>query len=186
MLTVRPASRHRVRRARTAARRLASPFFRAHPRLARLFALGCTSRWTLIRVLARVLGGVASSNGHAAGPTSFSATSTRTHDREDDLQAAADKLGRHLFEVHLRLAVSAGPGNAARAKSQLRRMAGAFGQFTVPRMAEIPSVTNPPTPAPSAPWPRIPALLRGTRHALAPGHGHRPCPGHAVHREPRT
>ena len=46
MLTVRPASRHRVRRARAAARRLASPFFRAHPRLARLFALGCTSRWS--------------------------------------------------------------------------------------------------------------------------------------------
>ena len=136
MLTVRPASRHRVRRARAAAARLASPFFRAHPRLARLYAMGCTSRWSLIRLSARVLGRLAFSDAHAAGPTS-SATSARTHDREDDLQAAVDKLGRHLFEVHLRLTVSAGPGNAARATAQLRRMAGAFGQFTVPRMAKF-------------------------------------------------
>jgi hypothetical protein len=132
MLTARPASRHRVRRARTAARRLASPFFRAHPRLARLFVLGCTGQWALIRVVARGLGGAASSHGRAVAPTYTSATSTRTHDREDDLQAAADKLGRHLFEVHLRLAVSADPENAARARAQLRQMAGAFGQLRCP------------------------------------------------------
>jgi hypothetical protein len=137
ILTVRPASSHRVRRARTAAVRLASPCFRAHPWLARLYALSCTSQWTLIRVLSRVLGRIACSHGRAASPTFVSATSTRTHDHEDDLQAAVDKLGRHLFDVHLRLAVSAGPGDAARAKSQIRRMAGAFGQFTVPRMARF-------------------------------------------------
>jgi hypothetical protein len=137
MLTVRPASRRRVRRARTTARRLASPFFRAHPRLAHLFALGATSQWALIRVAARVLGGAASSNGRTAVPTYTPTTSTRTHDREDDLQAAADKLGRHLFEVHIRLVVSAASGDATRAKAQLRRMAAAFGQFTVPRMARF-------------------------------------------------
>jgi hypothetical protein len=137
VLTVRPASMRRVRRARAAVVQLASPFFRAHPRLARLYAVGCTSRKRLIRVFARVLGGVASSNGRAAAPTSSSATSTRTHDREDDLQAAVDKLGRHLFDVHLRLAISAGPEDTARATSRIRRMAGAFGQFTVPRMAKF-------------------------------------------------
>ena len=136
MLTVCPASGHRVRRARAAAALLASPFFRAHRRLARLFALGCTSQWTLIRVSACVLGRLVCLGGGAAGPTS-SAASARTHDREDDLQAAVDKLGRHLFEVHLRLAVFASPGDAARAERQLRRMAGAFGQFMVPRMARF-------------------------------------------------
>ncbi len=137
VLTVRPASGHRVRRARAAVARLASPFFRTHPRLTRLYALGCTNRWALIRVLARVLGGVACSHGRPAGPTSPFATSSRTHDREEDLQAAADKLGRHLFEVHIRLAVSAAPKDAARTNLQLRQMAGAFGQFTVPRMAKF-------------------------------------------------
>lgn len=137
VLIVRPASRHRVRRARAAARRLATPFFRAHPRLACLFALGCTNRSALIRVVARVVGAVASSNGRTAGPTFSSATSARTHDREDDLQAAVDKLGRHLFEVHLSLSISGGRKDVARVKAQIRRMAGAFGQFTVPRMARF-------------------------------------------------
>ena len=137
MLTVRPATRHRIRRARTAARRLALPFFRAHPRLAHLYAAGCTSRWILSRMLARQLGGIVCSHRRAADSTFFSAISTRTHDREDDLQATEDKLGRHLFEVHLRLAVSVGPEDAARAESRLHRMAGTFGQFTVPRMAKF-------------------------------------------------
>ncbi len=186
VLTVRPASRHRVRRARAAVRRLTSPFFRAHPRLARLLALGCTSQWTVIRVLARVLSRVACSGGRAIAPTPSFATSTRSHDREEDLQAAVDKLGRHLFEVHLRLTVSVGPGDAARAKAQLRRMAGAFGQFTVPRMARFHLTRIRRHRHLRHRRARIPAVLRGTGHSLAPGHGHRACAGHAVHREPRT
>ena len=68
---------------------------------------------------------------------SLTTSPAHTHDREEDLQAAADKLGRHLFEAHIRLTISAFPKDAARAKLQLRQMAGAFGQFTVPRMVKF-------------------------------------------------
>jgi hypothetical protein len=55
MLTVRPASRHRVRRARAAARCLASPFFQAHPRLAHLYALGNGRTLTLSLTASRIV-----------------------------------------------------------------------------------------------------------------------------------
>jgi hypothetical protein len=64
-------------------------------------------------------------------------TSARTHDREEDLQAASDKLGRHIYEVHIRLQVSVPARHDAAAHSLIRHMAGAFGQFTVPRMARF-------------------------------------------------
>jgi hypothetical protein len=65
----------------------------------------------------------------------LAASTARTHDREEDLAAAADKLGRHLFEVSIRLTVLAPHTDAGKSRSLLRAMAGTFAQFTVPRMA---------------------------------------------------
>jgi hypothetical protein len=134
-LTVQPAGHHRVRQARKTLRRLALPFFRACPALARGYAMVATSPFYAIRLSALLFVALAWRKPPAS--TSVLPPSTRTHDREDDLQAATDKLGRHLFEVHLHLTVSAGHEDVVRAKAQLRRMAGAFGQFTVPRMARF-------------------------------------------------
>jgi len=59
------------------------------------------------------------------------------HDREDDLRAASDKLGRILFETSIRLTVY-GPAQAApQALRRLREMAGAFRPFSVPRLASF-------------------------------------------------
>lgn len=41
----------------------------------------------------------------------LSTSSTRLHDREDELQASADKLGKLLFEVSIRVTVT-GPRDA--------------------------------------------------------------------------
>ena len=59
----------------------------------------------------------------------------RSHDREDNLQAAADKLGRHLFETHCRIVVFGPQTDAQAAGAQIQRIAGAFAHFTLPRMA---------------------------------------------------
>ena len=75
---------------------------------------------------------------HADYPVAgLTTTPGRLHDREDDLQAAADKLGRLLFSLHVRLTVRARPQDEAIAARKLREMAGTFGQFAAPRMASF-------------------------------------------------
>ena len=132
-MTVWPAGRRRVTRARKTLRRLALPFFRTHPTLARAYAMAATSRSSAFRLSARLLVALAWQKPPASLPALPS--STRTHDREDEVQAAADKLGRHLFEVRIRLLTFAPHADAASARARLHRIAGAFGPFTVPRMA---------------------------------------------------
>jgi hypothetical protein len=62
-------------------------------------------------------------------------TGGRHHEREDDVQAASDKVGGHLFETRIQLTVY-GPRHGGRAAShRLRQMFGAFGAFTVSRLA---------------------------------------------------
>ncbi len=92
-----------------------------------------SSRWPL-RMLAWCLGRLAGSVDHSAA---LSTTPGRQHDREDDLQAASDKLGRLLFSVHIRFTVRASPQQESAARAKLREMAGAFGQFAAPRLASF-------------------------------------------------
>ncbi len=114
------------------------PFFRSHPIVARAYAVTATGYTLPSRLMAALLNCIArmasrgpSHHAEAVLPTG------RTHDREDDLQAGSDKLSRHLFDVHLCLMVSAPHGRMMAAERQLRQMAGAFGQFTVPRRASF-------------------------------------------------
>ena len=57
------------------------------------------------------------------------------HDREDDLQAAADKIGGHLFEASITLRVDHAPAQANAAEDRLRQLCGALGAFTRSRLA---------------------------------------------------
>lgn len=126
---IRPAGRKRMSRARRCLRHLARPFFRTHHRIAHLYVESSFSRLWPLRFLGWLLGRIARQSGHPEHrPLDTSAS--RQHDREEDLQAAADKAGRLLFEthIHLRLAVPAASG-AADAKRKLRELAGTFGQF---------------------------------------------------------
>lgn len=132
---VRPAPSHRVRQARRALRTLSRPFFTAHPSLARAYALAATSpspalRHTITAVTAVTV-------GHAAAVRAPNASSSRTHDREEDLQAAMDKVGRHLFEAHLRLTVAAPPASLLRAREKLAWLTSALGPFTSPHLASF-------------------------------------------------
>jgi hypothetical protein len=129
-IIARPAGRGRLRGARNALRSLASPSLQRRPGRARLFARLAASRCRAARLAAWLLGRRSRRRGRA--PT---VSSPRTHDREDDLQAAADKLGRHLFEAHLRITVVAPRESGDAARHRLREIAGAFGQFGSPRLA---------------------------------------------------
>ena len=134
-IEVRPATSRRRRQIETVLHRRASPFFRHHHRLAHWYADFATSPRRLRRVAAWTLGRL----GHGGEPheRELSTTSGRLHDREDDIQAAADKLGKHLFEVHIRLIVTAPRAGREEAESKLREIGGAFGQFSVPRLASF-------------------------------------------------
>ena len=144
VIITRPAKSRRIRQARKAIRRLASPFFRSHGVLARWYASASSSSRATTRILARVLGLLGRVSKQPRDRPNLATSSSRAHDREEDLQAAADKLGRHLFEAHIRLSVAAAPKDAAQAQARIRQMAGAFGQFTVPRMAKFHVSAVPP------------------------------------------
>jgi hypothetical protein len=134
-LTIAPASGAWRRRGERCLRRLSGPFFRRHHHLARLYSSWALSHRLCLRVAAWCLGRLERSPGeHSSGLT----TSTgRQHDREEELQAAADKLGRLLFQVHLRLEVTGKTEDAEAARRKLDEMTGAFGQFSLPRLASF-------------------------------------------------
>ena len=129
-----PASRRRRRIAQHALRLLDREFFRRHHRLAEYFADHITRRrgW----FAAWVLGLIARQSPHASR-TVLDTSGSRTHDREEDLQAASAKIGGHLFESHI-LLVAHAPADAAKlAEDRLRQLAGAFGAFTQSRLARF-------------------------------------------------
>lgn len=126
-LTIRPARRRRTARARRCLRRLASPFFRGHHRLAALYLMLALSPAWPLRFAAWALGRLAS-HGGTAELRPLDTSGSRQHDREEDLQAASDKVGKLLFETSIRIRVVG--TDAADAKLRLREIAASFGQFS--------------------------------------------------------
>jgi len=127
-----PASHRRCHAALTAVKRLEREFFRQHHRLGNYYARHILRGRQ--RPLAWLLGLLAARTPlphHSLLETSTS----RLHEREEDLQAAADKIGGHLFEARIRLIVRGPPGHSAAALERLRSMSGAFGAFTRSRLA---------------------------------------------------
>lgn len=132
-ITCVPASHRRCHAAFKAVKLLDREFFRRHHRLAGFYARHITRRG---RCFAWCLGLLAASSpfpSHSPLDTSAS----RLHEREDDVQAAADKLGGHLFDVHIRLVVHAPREQKRCAFDRLRSMTGALGAFTRARLARF-------------------------------------------------
>lgn len=134
-IEITPAPGRMVRRAHRVLRRLLHPFFERHPRLAGLYAAWSLSPSRLRRLLAVIVGSLARTPADSPVHDPTSVTATRAHDREDDKQAAADKLGRHCFACRLTLTVFAPPNQPSAADEKLEQLAGALGQFSVPRLA---------------------------------------------------
>jgi hypothetical protein len=131
-IRIAPATERRCRRAGDAVRALDREFFRRHHRLGEFFAPRATQGWGMVP--AAVLGIFARRTPHPIR-TSLDTSTGRQHDREDDLQSAAAKIGGHLFETKIRLIVHTPPGNRRAATARIRQMAGALGALTEPRLA---------------------------------------------------
>ena len=152
-VTIRPATRWMRFRAVSAVHRLAGPFFRHHHLLAHVYGDWIMSRRWSLRFLAWCLGRC---ERHPESPAvGLTTTPGRQHDREEDVQAAADKLGRLLFSTHVRLCVTGRPEDEGPATRKLREMAGAFGQFAAPRLASF-------HPVHPRRWQRHPTYLLST------------------------
>ncbi len=131
-IIVLPATPRRCHQAVNCVKRLDRNFFRHHHRLARYYASHITkpNRWLLAWVL-----GLIARRSEEPTRTSLETSTSRQHEREDDLQAASEKIGGHLFESHIRLTVSAPSERHREAIDRIRQMAGAFGAFTKSRLA---------------------------------------------------
>ena len=133
-MEVAPASHRRCHAAIRAVRILDREFFRHHHRLAAFFARHILrGRWNLV---AWLLGCVALSSPVSAQRV-LETSSSRLHEREEDLQSAAEKLGGHLFEARIRLVVQAPLHRRHDAIERLRSMTAAFGAFTKSRLASF-------------------------------------------------
>lgn len=133
-LQIAPASERRRRRAELAAHTLDREFFKRHRRLAAFYAERATRGG--FRCLAAILGYIARRSPHPLR-TALDTSASRQHDREQDLQAAAGKIGGHLFEVTIQLVVHAPAEDRRQARERIRQMAGALGTFTESRLARF-------------------------------------------------
>ena len=132
-LSIGRTSHRRTHRFIKALRRLNGSFLSTHHRLAHWYATHITAHrtWPLAWFLGTLLGGHGELSRHHVLETSTS----RLHEREEDLQAASDKLSGHLFDCTITLTVS-GPATARDlAVERLHVMAGAFGAFSRSRLA---------------------------------------------------
>ncbi len=131
-IIVAPATQSRTHQAVKCVKRLDREFFRHHHRLARYYArhIARPHGW----LIAWLLGLIALTSAEPPR-TPLDTSTSRVHEREDDLQAASDKIGGHLFETHIRLSVAAPANRHREANSRIRQMAGAFGAFTKSRLA---------------------------------------------------
>jgi hypothetical protein len=132
-ISVTPVSKKPHRRARWAVERLNSPFFRLHFRLAALFARASTR--PRLWLFAWIFGTITGRRQVLSSVNPIDTSTGRHHEREDDVQAASDKIGGHLFETRIRLVVEAEKGAARSARARIETMAGALGSFTVSRLA---------------------------------------------------
>jgi len=115
--------------AKRAVKRLDCPFFRRHFELGAFYARRVMRPWAPL--LAWPLGLLARGGDARWGRTDVSGG--RQHEREDDVQAASDKIGGHLFEASISIALQA--DDAKLARDRLRAIAGAFGSLTRSRLA---------------------------------------------------
>lgn len=127
-----PASPRRCHHAIHAVKRLDREFFHRHHRLARYYASRITRHrgWFIAWLL-----GLIAKRTEQPHRSNLETSSSRMHEREDDLQAASEKIGGHLFEASIRLCVFAPAERYREAENRIQQMAGAFGAFTKSRLA---------------------------------------------------
>jgi len=136
-LRVVPASHRRTHSAQRAVERLVTrSLFRDHRRIANWYATAVGSCNVLVRLFASFAVRVFARQKVERHPADeLDKSSSRLHESEKDLQAAAVKLGQHLFETRLIMSSSVPPGHSDQAIQKLHEIAAVLSKFTVPRLA---------------------------------------------------
>lgn len=136
-VSVIPASRSRRHVAQHAVECLTThSLLREHRRIAHWYARAIASPVTIVRYLASACEWSAARHRlERITSDELDKSSSRLHDSEKDLQAAAVKLGHHLFEAHLRITASAPSENVDAAKHKLREITAVLHKYTLPRLA---------------------------------------------------
>lgn len=126
-------SHRRVKRLQKAVRRLSGSFLRTHHRIAHWYATQITTvrAWPF----AWLLGTFLEHHGEMSRNHVLETSTSRLHEREEDLQAASDKLSGHLFDCQIELSVSGSATERDLAMERLQVMAGSFGAFSRSRLA---------------------------------------------------
>ena len=134
-IEVRPCRPRRQRQAQRIIQRLTNPFFRNHPVCSDLYATFATCPSRVVR-FASLLCGVIINRSRPSNDEHDDMSPTQ-HNRETSLEAAKDKIGRHLFEATIHIEIAAPPQSDQIAKRILRELIGAFGAFSSPRLASF-------------------------------------------------
>lgn len=128
-------SPHHRKAAQRAVNLLDRSFLRRHHGLASFYAAHAASgRWRLPRLILEWLASRSAAPDRAA-PLDLSAS--HYHEREADLQAAADKVGGHLFTARLRIVATTMGKSPDAAVERIRTIAGALGALTRSRLAQF-------------------------------------------------
>ena len=132
-LRITRATSRRVRAAKRAVNLLSRSFFHERPRQADYFADSALRPG--LRLPARYLAWRAKHSPERDRSAPLDVSAGRNHEREADLQAAADKLGGHPFDVRLLLCSDVAEGAESLGKDRLHALSAAFGTFTRSRLA---------------------------------------------------
>jgi len=127
------AARRRCQNAKEAVELLGRSFFLKHRRLAAYYV----ERIVRSRpgMWAKIIGIIAAWSEPLDRFTSLETSATRTHEREADIQGAAEKIGGHLFDVRLTITVEKMAGASDDSHQRVRSIFGALGAFTRNRLA---------------------------------------------------
>lgn len=136
-LCLTPASHRRRSRAEKVHQKLMTPFFRRHHRVAALYLDLALSPGRVRRLSGALLGLLARHRHRERMPVAVPVSGTRLHDREERMQAATDKLGRHLFDVCIKISVLAPIEKEREAVEKIQEVAGSFGQFSQSHLASF-------------------------------------------------
>lgn len=134
-LLIRPASTREAHALRRIVERLARPYFHAHPNRARRYALRATRPSLFWRVAAQLWTLCAGWGALPSHAVDLAASTSRTHEREHDLQGAMEKAGSYLFAVAIRLSVSAAAANRDAALRKLDELTAVVSATAIPRLA---------------------------------------------------
>jgi len=134
-LTLRPTTPFRRWRSQRAVERLTAAALRSSRRLTRLYANCITHPSWLLRFLTWIAGLAFRPGDRDFATDEVTASSSRTHERENDLIAASQKVGSFLFETHIRLLVIGPPQLEKKATAKLSELQAVIAATANPRLA---------------------------------------------------